>query len=57
MEELKNKRNTNLKYFISMDLQENKNGVISLNKLIENGKEHIEKGDRKFLDTKLQYYI
>lgn len=57
MEELKNKRNTNLKYFISMDLQENKNGVISLNKLIENGKEQIEKGDRKFLDTKLQYYI
>lgn len=57
MEELKNKRNTNLKYFISMDLQENKNGVMSLNKLIENGKEQIEKGDRKFLDTKLQYYI
>lgn len=53
MEELKNKRNTNLKYFISMDLQENKNGVISLNKLIENGKEQIEKGDRKFLDAKI----
>lgn len=57
MEELKNKRNTNLKYFISMDLQENKNGVMSLNKLIENVKEQIEKGDRKFLDTNLQYYI
>ena len=50
---MKNKRNTNLKYFISMDLQENKNGVISLNKLIENGKEQIEKGDRKFLDAKI----
>ncbi len=53
MEELKNKKNTNLKYFISMDLNESTNGVISLKKLIEKGKEQLENGDRKFLDAKI----
>lgn len=53
MEELKIKKNTNLKYLISMDLQESSNGVISLKKLIEKGKEQIEKEDRKFLDAKI----
>lgn len=51
MEELKDKKNTNLKYFISMDLEESTNGVISFRKLIEKGKEQIENGDKKFLDA------
>lgn len=51
MEELKDKKNTNLKYFISMDLEESTNGVISFKKLIEKGKEQIENGDKKFLDA------
>lgn len=51
MEELKDKKNTNLKYFISMDLEESSNGIISFKKLIEKGKEQIENGDRKFLDA------
>ena len=51
MEELKYKKNTNLKYFISMDLEESTNGVISFRKLIEKGKEQIENGDKKFLDA------
>jgi len=38
MNELKDKKNTNLKYFISMDLEESTNGVISFRKLIEKGK-------------------
>ena len=53
MEELKYKKNTNLKYFISMDLEESTNGVISFRKLIEKGKEQIENGDKKFLDAKI----
>lgn len=51
MEGLKNKKNTNLKYFISMDLEESSNGIISFKKLIEKGKEQIENGDKKFLDA------
>ena len=51
MEELKDKKNTNLKYFISMDLEESTNGVISFRKLIGKGKEQIENGDKRFLDA------
>lgn len=53
MNELKDKKNTNLKYFISMDLEESTNGVISFRKLIEKGKEQLEIGDRKFIDAKI----
>ena len=53
MEELKDKKNTNLKYFISMDLDESTNGVISFKKLVEKGKEQLENGDRKFLDAEI----
>lgn len=53
MDELKDKKNTNLKYFISMDLEESTKGVISLKKLIEKGKEQLENGNRKFLDAEI----
>ena len=53
MEELKDKKNTNLKYFISMDLDESTKGVISFKKLVEKGKEQLENGDRKFLDAEI----
>lgn len=53
MNELKDKKNTNLKYFISMDLEESMDGVISFNKLIEKGKEQINSGDKKFIDAKI----
>ena len=51
MEELKDKKNSNLKIFISMDLKESKNGIISFNKLIERGREAVKDGDRKFIDA------
>lgn len=51
--ELKNKKNTELKYFISMDLKESADGVISFSKLIEKGKEQLDNGDRKFLDAEI----
>ena len=53
MNELKDKKNTNLKYFISMDLEESVDGVIAFNKLIEKGKEQLNSGDKKFIDAKI----
>lgn len=53
MNELKDKKNTNLKYFISMDLEESTNGVISFKKLVEKGKEQISNGDKRFLDAEI----
>ena len=53
MNELKEKKNTNLKYFISMDLKESDNGIISFERLIKKGKEQIETGDTKFIDANI----
>ena len=53
MDKLRNKKNTNLKYFISMDLKENTNGIYSQNALIEKGKKLLAEGNTKFLDAKI----
>ena len=53
MDTLRNKKNTNLKYFISMDLDENTNGIYSQKALIAKGKKLLEEGNRKFLDAKI----
>ena len=53
MNELKEKKNTDLKYFISMDLEESENGIISFKKLIARGKELLENGDKRFVDSKI----
>lgn len=53
MNELKEKKNTDLKYFISMDLEESENGIISFKKLITRGKELLENGDKRFVDSKI----
>lgn len=53
MNQLKDKKNTDLKYFISMDLEESSDGLISFKKLIQKGKEQLENGDRKFLDAEI----
>ena len=42
-----------LNKLISMDQEENKDGVYSLKKLQEKGKELIKNGDRRFLDAKI----
>lgn len=54
METLRNKKNTNLKYFISMDLTENTNGIYSQKALIEKGKKLLAEGNQKFLDAKIR---
>ena len=53
MNTLREKKNTNLKYFISMDLEENTNGIYSQKILVEKGKKLIENGDNSFLEAKI----
>ena len=53
MNELKEKKNTDLKYFISMDLEESENGIISFKKLMVRGNELLENGDKRFVDSKI----
>ena len=53
MNQLREKKNTNLKYFISMDLEENENGIYSQKKLVEKGKKLIEDGNNTYLDAKI----
>lgn len=53
MNTLREKKNTNLKYFISMDLQENTNGIYSEKMLIEKGKKLLEEGNKEFINAKI----
>ena len=53
MNDLKEKKNTDLKYFISMDLDESENGIISFKKLLTRGKELLENGNKRFIDAKI----
>lgn len=53
MDEIREKKNTKIEYFISMDLNEEKDGVYSQHQLIEKGKKLIEDGNREFLDAKI----
>ena len=48
MNTLREKKNTNLKYFISMDLQENTNGIYSQKALQEKGKKLLEEGNKQY---------
>ena len=53
MNRLKEQGNTNIKYFISMDLEKQEDGIYSVKELIKQGKQLIEQGDREFLDAKI----
>ena len=53
MNEIKEKKNTNVKFFISMELEKEENGILSQRELVKAGKELIEKGNREFLDAKI----
>ena len=53
MDKIKYEKNTKVKYFISMDLEKEKNGVYSEHELIKQGKELLEAGNRDFLDAKI----
>ena len=53
MNKLREKKNTNLKYFISMELEENDNGIYSQKLLVEKGKKLIADGDPSYLNAKI----
>ena len=50
---LRDKKNTNLKYFISMDLEENTQGIYSEKVLIEKGKKLLNEGNTTYLEAKI----
>ena len=53
MNKIKEQNETNLKYFISMDLEKEENGLKSQKELAEQGKALIDNGNRDFLDAKI----
>lgn len=53
MNQIRTKKNTNVKFFISMDLEEKKDEVYSQSQLVKKGKKLIESGNREFLDAKI----
>ncbi len=53
MNRVKEQGNTNVKYFISMDLEKEENGVYSQKELIEQGKKLLEEGNTEFLNAKI----
>ena len=53
MDSIRVKGNTNVKYFISMDLDKKENDIYSEKELIEDGKKLIKEGNTEFLDAKI----
>lgn len=53
MKDIKSRNTTDLRYYISMDLDEKQDGVLSQKELIEKGKKLIADGNRDFLDAKI----
>ncbi len=53
MKDIKSRNTTDLRYYISMDLEEKQDGVLSQKELIEKGKKLLEDGNRKFLDAEI----
>jgi len=53
MNKIKEEKNSNIKYFISMDLDKKEKDIYSQRELMEQGKKLIEKGNREFLDAKI----
>lgn len=53
MLDIKQRKTTDLRYYISMDLMQRNEGVLSEREFIEKGKKLIEEGDRKFLDAEV----
>ena len=53
MNKIKEQKNTNIKYFISMDLEKEENGIYAEKEMLEQGKKLLEEGNRDFLDAKI----
>ena len=53
MKTLREKKNTNLKYFISMDLEENTQGIYAEKALVEKEKKLLADGNKTYIDAKI----
>ncbi len=53
MLDIKQRKTTDLRYYVSMDLTERTDGILSEREFIEKGKLLIKDGDRKFLDAEV----
>lgn len=53
MNEIRQKKNSKVKYFISMDLENETDGIYSQKELICKGKTQIEKGNKEFLEASI----
>ena len=53
MNTLREKKNTNLKYFISMDLEENTQGIYAEKALVEKGKKLLADENKTYIDAKI----
>ncbi len=53
MMDIKSRNTTDLRYYISMDLEGKTEGVLSQSELIEKGKKLLDGGNRDFLDAKI----
>lgn len=53
MNEIKEKKNSHIKYFISMDLEKETDGIYSQKELIEKGKKLLEEGNKKFIEAEI----
>ena len=53
IQDIKQRKITDLRYYISMDLEKRENGIYSQKELVEKGRELIEKGNRKFLEARI----
>ena len=53
MNEIKKQKNTNVKYFISMDLEQKENDIYSQKELLSTGKSLLELGNTDFLDINI----
>lgn len=53
MNKIKEEGNSNIKYFISMDLEKKEEDIYSQKELMEQGRKLIKQGNREFLDAKI----
>ncbi len=53
MNRMKKEKFANLKFYISMDLESDKDKIYSQKELIEKGKKYIENGDKRFVEAKI----
>ena len=53
MNKIKEEGNTQLKYFISMDLEKEENGIKSQKELTQEGKKLLKDGNREFIEAKI----